>query len=83
MKIERKGLEMEINREDFGLQLLTWRLRTGRSQIEAGKILGCSRYTIIDIEKAKPISWRMAYRVFARFAEQLRHETLTIPGNTK
>lgn len=74
MKIERKGLEMEINREDFAMQLLTWRLRTGRSQIEAGKILGCSRYTIIDIEKAKPISWRMAYRVFARFAEQLRKE---------
>lgn len=76
VKIERKGLEMNINREDFALQLQTWRLRTGRTQEEAGKLLGCSRYIIIDIEKAKPISWRMAYRVFAHFAEQLREEGL-------
>lgn len=74
VKIERKGLEMDINREDFALQLQTWRLRTGRTQKEAGQLLGCSRYTIIDIEKAKPISWRMAYRVFAHFADQLRKE---------
>ena len=74
VKIERKGLEMDINREDFAVQMMTWRLRTGRTQKEAAQLFGSSRYTSLDIEKAKPISWRMASRVFARFAEQLRKE---------
>ena len=74
VKIERRGLEADIDRQDFAYQLLTWRIRTGRTQKEVAELFGCSRYTIIDIEKAKPIGWRMAYRVFARFAEQLRKE---------
>lgn len=76
VKIERKGLEADIDRQDFAYQLQLWRLRSGKSQAEAGQTLGCSRYTIIDIEHARPISWRMAYKVFARFAEQLRKEAV-------
>ena len=74
VRIERKGLEMDIDRESFALELKTWRIRKGYTQEEAGKLLGCSRYVIIDCEKAKSISWRMAYRVFARLAEQIRKE---------
>lgn len=74
VKLERKGLELDMDREAFAIQLKTWRIRSGLTQIEAGKLFGCSRYTIIDIEKAKPVSWRTAYKVFARFAEHLRKE---------
>lgn len=77
VKLERKGLEMDLDREAFAIELQTWRLRTGLTQVDAGKILGCSRYTIIDIEKAKPVSWRMAYKIFARFAQQLRKEAIS------
>ena len=74
IEIKQDGLKMDMDRQAFALELQTWRIRTGRTQIEAGEILGCSRYTIIDVEHAKPVSWRTAYKLFARLAEQLRKE---------
>lgn len=74
VKIERKGLEVDMDREAFALALKTWRIRQGKTQEEVGQMFGCSRYSILRIEKALPISWRMAYRVFANLAEELRKE---------
>lgn len=76
IKVELKvdGLGVDVDRKEFGMALKTWRLRRGVSQEEAGKMLGVSRYTIIRVEKADDISWQTAYKVFARFAEQLRKE---------
>lgn len=77
IKVEMKvrGIGMDVDRNDFALALKTWRIRKGLTQTEAGQLLGTSRYTIIRIEKAKEISWPMAYRVFARFADELRKES--------
>lgn len=73
-KMERQGLTMETDREEFAMALKTWRLRTGKSQDEVAKEWGCSRYTILRAERAKPISWMMAYRLFAHLARELRKE---------
>ena len=73
-KMERNGLRMETDREEFAMALKTWRLRIGKSQEEVASSWGCSRYTILRAERAKPISWMMAYRLFAHLAEELRKE---------
>lgn len=82
MKMERiltemrpKGLEMEVNKEQFALSLKTWRLRMGLTQDQVGKRWGCSRYTILRAERAKNLTWEMAYRLFARLSWELREET--------
>ena len=69
-----RGLEMEMNKEEFALALKTWRLRNGLTQAQAGAKIRCSRYTIIRAEKAKNVTWEMAYRLFARLATELRKE---------
>lgn len=76
-KMERQGLRMETDREEFAMALKTWRLRTGKTQDEVAKEWKCSRYTILRAERAKAISWTMAYRLFAHLAAELRKETLT------
>lgn len=73
-KMERNGLRMETDREEFAMALKTWRLRSGQSQDEVARRWGCSRYTILRAERAKQISWMMAYRLFAHLAEELRKE---------
>lgn len=74
VKIKENGLTMEIERDKFALALKTWRLRNGLTQIDAGRKLGCSRYTIMRAEAGKPITWTMAYRVFARLSKELIQE---------
>lgn len=73
-KMERQGLTMETDREEFAMALKTWRLRTGKTQEDVAKAWRCSRYTILRAERAKPISWMMAYRLFAHLAQELRKE---------
>lgn len=68
------GLEMDVNKQEFALALKTWRLRNGLTQKEAGERIGCSRYTIIRAEKAKNVTWEMAYKLFAKLAVELRKE---------
>lgn len=68
------GLEMDVNKQEFALALKTWRLRNGLTQKEAGERFGCSRYTIIRAERAKNVTWEMAYRLFAKLAVELRKE---------
>lgn len=74
LKLERRGLEMDVNRQDFALALKTWRLRQGLSQQEVGDRFGCSRYTIIRAETAKALSWESAYKLFAKLAKELEKE---------
>ena len=68
------GLKMDVDKNEFALALKTWRLRAGLTQLEAGERFGCSRYTIMRAENAKTVTWEMAYRLFARLAEELRKE---------
>lgn len=72
-----KGLELEVNKEEFALALKTWRLRNNMTQGDVGKRWGCSRYTILRAEKAKKMTWEMAYRLFAKLSQELRREAGT------
>lgn len=74
LKMERKGLEMDVDKQEFAMALKTWRLRQGLTQEELGKRWGCSRFTIIRAERAKDVTWEMAYRLFARLAIELENE---------
>lgn len=74
VKMERKGLEMDVDKQEFAMALKTWRLRQGLTQEELGKRWGCSRFTIISAERAKDVTWEMAYRLFARLSGELEKE---------
>lgn len=69
-----KGLEMEIDRQQFALALKTWRLRAGFTQIELAERWHTSRYTILRAERAHSIGWMSAYRLFAKLAKELEAE---------
>lgn len=74
VEMKRQGLEMDINREDFAMSLKTWRLRQGLTQQQLGDRWGCSRYTVMRAELAKPVSWEHAYKLFAKLAKELESE---------
>lgn len=74
VEMKRQGLEMEINQQDFAMALKTWRLRQGLTQQEVGNKWGCSRFTIIRAERAKNVTWEMAYKLFAKLAGELEKE---------
>lgn len=74
VEMRPNGLELDVNKQEFALALKTWRLRNGLTQKEAGERFGCSRYTIIRAERAKNVTWEMAYRLFAKLAVELRKE---------
>lgn len=67
-------LRVETNREDFALELKTWRLRMNLTQAQVGARFGVSRYTIIRAENAQELSWEMAYRLFALLSKELKNE---------
>lgn len=71
-----KGLEMDVDKQEFALALKTWRLRQGLTQSEVGKRWNCSRFTIMRAENAKNVTWEMAYRLFAKLAQELKNEEL-------
>lgn len=68
------GLSMETDREKFAMALKTWRIREGLSQEQLGDRWGVSRYTIINVERAKSVSWATTYKLFNWLAEELRKE---------
>lgn len=74
VKMEPRGLEMDVDKEQFALALKTWRLRQGLTQSQVGEMWGCSRYTIMRAESAKNITWEMAYKMFAKLAVELKKE---------
>lgn len=72
MKVD--GLKMDADRNEVALALKTWRLRSGLTQKELAQRWGISRYTIMEAEAARNISWEMAYRIFAKLSDELRKE---------
>lgn len=74
VKMEQRGLDMEVDKEAFAMALKTWRLRQGLTQKQVGDRWGCSRFTILRAEGAKNLTWEMAYRLFAKLSEELRKE---------
>lgn len=70
-----KGLEMEIDRQQFALALKTWRLRAGYTQRDLAVRWNTSRYTILRAERAHSIGWMSAYRLFAKLAKELELES--------
>lgn len=72
--MKQNGLRMDSNREDVALAIKTYRLRHGLTQQQLAERWGCSRYTIIRVEKARNITWEMAYRMFAKLSDELRKE---------
>ena len=74
VEMKPKGLEMEVDKNEFALALKTWRLRRGLTQKQVADKWGCSRFTIMRAENAKNVTWEMAYRLFARLSDELRKE---------
>ena len=74
VKMERQGLTMEADRNEFAMALKTWRLRQGLSQAEVGQMMGLSRWTIIKLEQAQNVTWETAYRAFAKLSYYLQEE---------
>lgn len=74
VEMKPKGLEMEVDKNEFALALKTWRLRSGLTQKQVADKWGCSRFTIMRAENAKNVTWEMAYRLFARLSDELRKE---------
>jgi len=76
IKVEMKpnGLAMDVDKNEFALALKTWRLRQGLTQKQVGQRWGCSRFTVMRAECAKQLTWEMAYRLFAKLADELRKE---------
>lgn len=74
VEMRPRGLEMDVNKEEFALALKTWRLRQGLTQKQAGERFGCSRFTVMRAENAKNVTWEMAYKLFAKLANELRKE---------
>lgn len=76
IKVEMKpnGLQLDVNKQEFALALKTWRLRHGMTQREVAARWGCNRFTIMRAEGGKQLTWEMAYRLFAKLADELRKE---------
>jgi DNA-binding XRE family transcriptional regulator len=74
VKMEARGLEMDVNRQEFALALKTWRLRNALTQKEVGERWGMSRFTIMRAESGKNITWEMAYKLFAKLSQELKKE---------
>lgn len=74
VEMKPQGLTMDVDKNEFALALKTWRLRQGLTQREVGQRFGCSRYTVMRAENAKEVTWEMAYRLFAKLANELKKE---------
>lgn len=69
------GLSVDIDRQEFALALKTYRLRVNLTQKQLAQLWGTNRYAIIKAETAKPISWELAYKLFAKLSNALRDES--------
>lgn len=73
-EMSNRGLEMHVDRDLFAMSLKTWRLRMGYTQQQVANRWNVSRYTIMRAEKATPITWEMAYRLFNFLNTELENE---------
>lgn len=71
----QKGLSIEIDRQEFALALKTWRLRQALTQKQLAERWQTNRFAIIKAEGAKPLSWEIAYKLFAKLSRELRNES--------
>lgn len=74
VKMEPRGIAMDIDKKAFALALKTYRLRQGLTQKELGAKWGCSRWTIMRAESGKDVTWETAYKMFARLSTELQKE---------
>lgn len=72
--MKQDGLTMEVDREQFAMALKTWRIRSNKTQRQVAELWNVSRFTIMRAEAAKPLTWEMAYRLFARLSTELANE---------
>lgn len=72
--MKQDGLSMQIDKESFAMELKKWRLRQNLTQKEVATRWGCSRFTIMRAERAKEITWEMAYKMFTKLSHELRNE---------
>lgn len=73
-EMKQDGLTMEVDREQFAMALKTWRIRSNKTQRQVAELWNVSRFTIMRAEAAKPLTWEMAYRLFARLSAELANE---------
>lgn len=76
LTMSAQGVDMSVNREEMALALKQWRIRNDLTQRQLAARWNMSRESIIRIEKAKPVTWQLAYRVFAKLSQELRQEGL-------
>lgn len=72
--MQRQGVTMETDVEEFAMALKTYRLRQGLTQAQLGAKWGLSRYTILRAETCKRVNWTTTYRLFNKLAAELRKE---------
>lgn len=74
MEIKRRGTELEIDRQEVGVELAKWRIRQGLTQQQLGEKWGMSRFSIIRAEKGKNVSWEFAYKIWSKLLQEMRKE---------
>lgn len=72
--MKRAGLTLTADRCDVSIAIKTYRLRQDLTQEQLAEQWGISRYTIMRLEAARPVSWEMTYKVWARLTEALTNE---------
>ena len=72
--LKRAGLTLTADRADVSIAIKTYRLRQDLTQEQLADKWNISRYTIMRLEAARPVSWEMTYKVWARLSEDLANE---------
>ena len=72
--MKRAGLTLTADRADVSIAIKTYRLRQDLTQEQLAEKWNISRYTIMRLEAARPVSWEMTYKVWARLSEDLANE---------
>ena len=72
--MKRAGLTLTADRCDVSIAIKTYRLRQNLTQEQLAEQWGISRYTIMRLEAARPVSWEMTYKVWARLTDALTNE---------
>ena len=72
--MKRAGLTLTADRADVSIAIKTFRLRQNLTQEQLAERWDISRYTIMRLEAARPVSWEMTYKVWARLSDDLTQE---------
>lgn len=66
---------IDIDKQELAQELVTWRLRSGLTQSQAGDKFGVSRYSIMRLENMQYIGIAQAYRISAALVKAIREES--------